>query len=164
MCCAVQNKLDEESLARLKVLEEEKKKNGTDANADEADDSIEGGIEVAASITANVWEIRVQVSCCSPHPPSQHAGVWLPDWSTVAPGISPMTCCPIHIFQANLGSGCVQVGDEVKEGDVLMVLEAMKMEVAVAAPAAGKVAAIKVQPSTLTQQGDVLAVLVPLAK
>ena len=54
-----------------------------------------------------------------------------------------------------------QVGDEVAKGDTLVTLEAMKMEVAVPAPAGGKVAAVRVEPSTLAQQGDVLVVIVP---
>ena len=54
-----------------------------------------------------------------------------------------------------------QVGDEVAAGDTLVTLEAMKMEVAVPAPEAGKVAAVRVEASTLAQQGDVLVVIVP---
>ena len=53
-----------------------------------------------------------------------------------------------------------QVGDEVAKGDALVTLEAMKMEVAVPAPSDGKVAAVRVEASTLAQQGDVLVVIV----
>ena len=49
----------------------------------------------------------------------------------------------------------------MEAGQNLVTLEAMKMEIAVPAPAAGTVAAIKVKPSTLTQQGDVLVVILP---
>lgn len=49
----------------------------------------------------------------------------------------------------------------VESGQNLITLEAMKMEIAVPSPMTGKVASIKVQPSTLTQQGDVLVVIVP---
>jgi len=38
----------------------------------------------------------------------------------------------------------VAAGDDVAEGDVLMILESMKMEIPVEAPAAGKVGAILV--------------------
>lgn len=49
----------------------------------------------------------------------------------------------------------------VEAGQNLVTLEAMKMEIAVPAPAAGTVAALRVQGSQLTQQGDVLVVIVP---
>ena len=54
-----------------------------------------------------------------------------------------------------------QVGDSVTEGQNLVTLEAMKMEVAVPAPAAGMVAAVRVEASQLAQQGDILVVIVP---
>ena len=59
----LQNKLDEESLARLKAAAAEK---GTEVGAvaeDGADEVIQGGIDVPAPITANVWEVRVKVQC-----------------------------------------------------------------------------------------------------
>jgi biotin carboxyl carrier protein len=50
----------------------------------------------------------------------------------------------------------VQVGQTLQEGDVLMVLEAMKMETSVTAPAAGTVAAIKVKAGDSVQSGQIL--------
>jgi methylmalonyl-CoA carboxyltransferase small subunit len=49
-----------------------------------------------------------------------------------------------------------QVGQTLQVGDVLLVLEAMKMETSVTAPVAGKVAAIKVGPGDSVQSGQVL--------
>lgn len=49
----------------------------------------------------------------------------------------------------------------MEAGQNLVTLEAMKMEVAVPAPQGGKVAAVRVQGSQLTQQGDVLVVILP---
>jgi len=45
----------------------------------------------------------------------------------------------------------VKPGDEVKKGDILIVLEAMKMELPVRAPADGRVEAIHCQPGELVQ-------------
>jgi acetyl/propionyl-CoA carboxylase alpha subunit len=45
-------------------------------------------------------------------------------------------------------------GDRVEAGDVLVVLEAMKMENAVTAPAAGTVDRVLVQPGAAVQRGD----------
>ena len=53
----------------------------------------------------------------------------------------------------------VSVGDTVAEGDVLMILEAMKMENEILAPAAGKVASVQVAKGASVNSGDVLAVL-----
>ncbi|RMG11826.1 MAG: biotin/lipoyl-binding protein [Deltaproteobacteria bacterium] len=52
-----------------------------------------------------------------------------------------------------------KVGDEVEEGDVIVILESMKMEMPVEAPEAGKIAEIKVEEGQAVSEGDVLAVL-----
>jgi acetyl-CoA carboxylase biotin carboxyl carrier protein len=52
-----------------------------------------------------------------------------------------------------------KVGEEVKTGDVLVILESMKMEMPVEAPADGKVAEIRCKESQPVNEGDVLVVL-----
>jgi biotin carboxyl carrier protein len=47
-------------------------------------------------------------------------------------------------------------GTEVKQGDVLLVLEAMKMELPVRAPADGKIARVKCREGELVQAGQEL--------
>ncbi len=51
----------------------------------------------------------------------------------------------------------VAVGDVVVEGDEVLVLESMKMEIPVLAPATGRVASIAVGPGDVVRDGDVLA-------
>jgi acetyl-CoA carboxylase biotin carboxyl carrier protein len=52
-----------------------------------------------------------------------------------------------------------KVGDSVAEGDPVIVLESMKMEIPVEAPRAGVVREIKVQEGQTVQEGDTVAVL-----
>jgi acetyl-CoA carboxylase biotin carboxyl carrier protein len=53
----------------------------------------------------------------------------------------------------------VAVGDRVSAGDVLVVLESMKMEIPVEAPAAGVVTELMVAPEQAVEEGEVIAVL-----
>jgi len=53
----------------------------------------------------------------------------------------------------------VAPGDRVEEGDTLIVLESMKMEIPVAAPRAGTVAAILVKEKQTVAEGQRIAVL-----
>jgi oxaloacetate decarboxylase alpha subunit len=56
-----------------------------------------------------------------------------------------------NIFKIN-----VAVGQAVKSGDIVMILEAMKMETEVRAPESGKVQAVMVKEGDAVQVGDVL--------
>ena len=51
------------------------------------------------------------------------------------------------------------VGDRVEEGDTVVLLESMKMEIPMLAERAGTVTAIKVTAGDVVQDGDVLVVL-----
>jgi acetyl-CoA carboxylase biotin carboxyl carrier protein len=55
----------------------------------------------------------------------------------------------------------VSVGQHVAEGEVLVILESMKMEMPVEAPEPGTVKEIRCQPSQAVNEGDVLVVLQP---
>ena len=53
----------------------------------------------------------------------------------------------------------VQSGAEVAEGDVLIIIESMKMEIPVEAPAGGVVTEVLVAPEDAVEEDQVLAVI-----
>lgn len=53
----------------------------------------------------------------------------------------------------------VAVGDSVNEGDILMILEAMKMENEILAPVSGKVVGVQTSAGSAVNSGDVLIVI-----
>lgn len=53
----------------------------------------------------------------------------------------------------------VAVGDEVNEGDELVILESMKMEIPVESPAGGRVSEIRVSEGESIEEGAVLLLL-----
>jgi biotin carboxyl carrier protein len=61
--------------------------------------------------------------------------------------------------QGNVWKVEVAVGDRVSEGDVLVVLESMKMEIPVEAPADGVVRELKVVPEQPVEEGEVIVIL-----
>ncbi len=52
-----------------------------------------------------------------------------------------------------------EVGSTVGAGDVLIIIESMKMEMPVEAPAPGRVTEVKVEEGQSVEEGDVLIVL-----
>ena len=61
---------------------------------------------------------------------------------------------------ANVLSVSVEPGDKVAAGDVVVVLESMKMEIPVIAEDDGTVRAVKIAPADVVQDGDVMVELV----
>jgi biotin carboxyl carrier protein len=66
---------------------------------------------------------------------------------------APMPATVVHVK--------VHVGDTITRGDVLIVLEAMKMELPVRAPADGRVTAIHCRPGELVQPETSLIEIAP---
>ena len=73
---------------------------------------------------------------------------------TVSGGQSVTAPMPGNILKVN-----VSVGQSVKEGDLLCVLEAMKMENEIFAPKAGSVAQVVAAKGASVNTGDVLVVI-----
>ncbi|MGW0193667.1 biotin/lipoyl-binding carrier protein [Nonomuraea sp. NPDC003201] len=60
---------------------------------------------------------------------------------------------------ANVWKVVVKEGDTVSDGDTLVILESMKMEIPVLAEEAGVVAQLKVAEGDVIQEGDLIAVI-----
>lgn len=68
-------------------------------------------------------------------------------------GVTPVVKAPLpgSVLRIN-----VKEGDEVNRGDILLVMEAMKMENNIYSELKGRVKSIKVQPGQSVLQGDIL--------
>jgi biotin carboxyl carrier protein len=60
---------------------------------------------------------------------------------------------------ANVWKVVVAEGDAVSDGDTLVILESMKMEIPVLAEGGGTVSTLAVAEGDLVQEGDVIAVI-----
>lgn len=60
---------------------------------------------------------------------------------------------------ANVWKVLVEPGAQVAEGDTLVILESMKMEIPVEAPTDGTISALNVQEGGVVQEGDIIVVI-----
>jgi len=80
----------------------------------------------------------------------------LPRKAATAHGGATVVTAPLA---GTIAAVSVAEGDSVVEGQLLLVLEAMKMEHRITAPAAGHIKAMAVQPRDVVREGDLLAEL-----
>ncbi|WP_298816427.1 biotin/lipoyl-containing protein [Chloroflexus sp.] len=86
----------------------------------------------------------------SDHPPPMPSSAATPNASATGPGV---LVSPIAGIVAEIK---VNVGDQVKENDPLVVIEAMKMNSNVSSPVAGTIRAINVKVGDSVRQGQPL--------
>jgi biotin carboxyl carrier protein len=60
---------------------------------------------------------------------------------------------------ANVWKVVASQGDAVEDGDTLVILESMKMEIPVVAESAGTLSELRVSEGQVVQEGDVIAVI-----
>ena len=117
------------------------------------------------TVNGNVYEITLEVIDkadikAAPAPAAAHAPAAAP--APAAPAAAPAAAgattvsapMPGNILKVN-----VSAGQAVKKGDVLMILEAMKMENEICAPADGTVASVNVNSGATVESGAVLCTL-----
>ena len=120
-------------------------------------------------ITINNKTYEVDVEAVEPEAPAPHAPMTM-GLSPVHVPAAPATAVPKPVDSAPVNeekvarspvSGIVvraaaRVGQSLQVGDVLLVLEAMKMETSVTSPVAGKIKAINVEPGQSVHSGQVV--------
>ena len=60
---------------------------------------------------------------------------------------------------ANVWKVVVAEGDRIEEGDTIVILESMKMEIPVLAEDSGSVTQLKVAEGDVVQEGDLIAII-----
>jgi methylmalonyl-CoA carboxyltransferase small subunit len=125
-------------------------------------------LRLKITVDNKVYEVEVEVS--EPEPP--RPGYVPPAGQTRIPAATPGTLPPMRPaggapvadegkvcrspFAGTVARVSAQVGQTIQVNDVLLVLEAMKMETVITAPIAGKIAKINANVGDAVQQGQIL--------
>ncbi|UGY05549.1 urea carboxylase [Bradyrhizobium quebecense] len=83
------------------------------------------------------------------------------DASAVATGIPDDQIGAFSEVPGNIWKILVEEGVKVAAGDVLAIIESMKMEISVHSPSAGRIASVPVKPGQTLRAGDVVALIRP---
>jgi methylmalonyl-CoA carboxyltransferase small subunit len=120
-------------------------------------------VKLKITVDGDTYEVEVEALEPERAPAVPHGYVTQPSPIRVpaepsrpmAPAVEEKVCrSPISGVVVRIA---VQAGQTLQVGDILLVLEAMKMETNITSPAAGKIAAIKVEPGEPVQAGQVVA-------
>ena len=112
-------------------------------------------------VNVNGTDYEITIELMDANAPAQAPAPAKEAAPAVAPAAAPagagetVTCpMPGSILAVN-----VNVGDTVSEGQVLMILEAMKMENEIMAPCAGKITGVNVTKGATVESGAVLCTI-----
>jgi methylmalonyl-CoA carboxyltransferase 1.3S subunit len=123
---------------------------------------------VKLKITVNDKTYEVDVEAVEPESPAAPPRGYVVEPAPVRVAATPPAAAPQEIGSVDESKVCrspvagivvrvyAQPGQSLQVGDVLLVLEAMKMETNITAPAAGKVKAIKAAPGESVQKGQIV--------
>lgn len=120
-------------------------------------------MKLKVTVNGTPYTVEVDVE------PDEQPGLGLPLWGTGVrhPGPTPTAPTSASVKGASknavvaplagsVARVLVQAGDRIEADQVLVVLEAMKMETEITAPQAGMVVAVHVQPGEAVQGGQAL--------
>lgn len=126
-------------------------------------------MKLKITVDGKLYEVDVEVF----EPEPQQPGFYPPPGHARVPAAAPVTALPVpptgagpvadeskvcrSPFSGTVTRISAQPGQAIRVNDVLLVLEAMKMETVITAPIAGKIAKINVNAGDAVQQGQVLA-------
>jgi methylmalonyl-CoA carboxyltransferase small subunit len=111
---------------------------------------------------------EVEVEAVEPEPPGHAPRGYVMESAPVRVPAAPPAAAPAASGPVNEDKVCrspvsgnvvrvmAQAGQSIQVGDVLLVLEAMKMETNITAPVSGKLAAVKVNAGESVQSGQVV--------
>ena len=126
--------------------------NGTEytASVEEKDDNM-----VQVTVNGNAYSVEVEHEAPAA-PVARPAAVVAPAASAPVTAASAKISAPLP---GNITKILVSVGQKVQKGDVVMTMEAMKMENNITAEFAGKVTAVNVAVGDQVQSGQAMVVL-----
>jgi len=124
-------------------------------------------LKLKITVDGKVYEVEVEVSEPEPSHPGHIVPIGQSRVPAAAPGAPPPvlpTSTPVaeesKVCRSPFAGAVVrvsaQVGQAIQVNDVLLVLEAMKMETVITSPLAGKVAKVNVKVGDAVQAGQVL--------
>lgn len=127
--------------------------NGTEyaASVEEQDGNM-----VQVTVNGNTYSVEVEHEAPKAAPMARPAAVAAPAAAAPVTAASAKITAPLP---GNITKILVSVGQKVKKGDVVMTMEAMKMENNITAEADGTVKAVVAQVGQSVNQGDVLVEL-----
>ena len=111
--------------------------------------TVEEGTPASAPVSAPAAAAAAPVVPAAPPAPAA-----APAASANAGGVEITSPVPGKIFKIE-----ASVGQAMKKGDIVLILESMKMEIPVVAPEDGTIASIDVLVGAAIEPGDVLATL-----
>jgi methylmalonyl-CoA carboxyltransferase small subunit len=127
-------------------------------------------LKLKITVDGKLYDVDVEVF----EPETAHPGFYPPPGHARVPAAAPVVAPPPapsasgapvadeskvcrSPFAGTVSRISAQAGQTIQVNDVLLVLEAMKMETVITAPIAGKVSKINVNVGDAVQQGQVLA-------
>jgi len=141
-----------ESPLNVRKISEQENNNKSEGNNEMADGNYTVVVDGKKfSVQVAQGDVDIQVVA-----PTQTTTQDAPAASTPAPAGGTEVGATVN---GNVWKILVKAGDKVEKGQVISILEAMKMEIDIEAPCAGTIASINVAPNDAVEEGQTIAVI-----